>query len=182
MSRSRVYCDFNDRIDSNTYGLRVRGTRYDLDRQHLELTPGLELTLYDYDGFENGDPAWIVADAIVVDEPGIGLVARVQPEAFRWEPRAEHHARIHWSPEQLRLGLPQFTETIDPAWFADESSGEGWSLVCTFRSTPLEQGSPSAAEVRFLVDEAPAYLLKPGIRLRLFERATQSYATVEVLD
>jgi len=181
MTRPRVYCDFNDRIDRTTYGLRVKGTLSDLEGQRLRLTPGLELTLYDHDSFENGDAAWIVADAVVVTEPAVGLVARVDPETFRWEPRIDHDARIHWSPEQLRLGLPNTLESVDPAWFPDDAS-EGWSLVCRFSSPPSEQGSPSTATIRFLVDDAPHRRLRPGVVLRLFERASQRHAIVEVLD
>jgi hypothetical protein len=182
MNRPRVYCDFNDRIDTATFGLRVRGTVEDLERQQLRLCPGLELTLYDYDAFDNGDSAWIVADAVVVDEGSIGLAARVHGNSFRWEPRREHEARIRWSDDQVRRGLPTIERTIDPSWFIDGASDEGWSLVCEFRLAPREQGSPSLAHVHFAVDGAPHDRLRSGVSLRLFERETQSYATVEILN
>ena len=42
--------------------------------------------------------------------------------------------------------------------------------------------SGTAARVSCLVPDAPHDRLRPGVRLRLFERATQRYATVEILD
>src|SRR5688572_10443359 len=129
MSRPRVYCDFNDRIDATTFGLRVRGTLADLERQRLHLAPGLELTLVDHDAFEDGRSAWIVAEGVVAHEPGIGFVARIQPKSFRWEPRLEHSARIVWSDEHTRCGLPTTHQSIDPAWLLDDPSGDGWSLL-----------------------------------------------------
>jgi hypothetical protein len=96
----------------------------------------------------------------------------------------QHHARITWSTEQVRRGLPAVAEMIDPAWLADATPtiDDGWSLVCRFDSPPREQGNPSLAQVNFLADEAPHDRLKPGSALRLFERGTGSYATVEILD
>ena len=96
----------------------------------------------------------------------------------------EHRALVTWSAEQVRQGLPQISETIDPAWFDDAApkKGDGWSLVCRFDPSPLQQGNPSAARVRFMVDEAPHERLRPGISLRLFERGTRGLATVEILD
>ena len=94
-----------------------------------------------------------------------------------------HAARIYWSAEQRRRGLPTASRMVDPAWFAeDDGCGEGWSLVCEFDAAPCEQGDPSAARVRFLVAEAPHTRLRPRVRLRLFERATGQHAAVEILD
>lgn len=87
MARPRVFCDFNKRFGATTYGLNTVGTRADLDRLQLELRPGLRLVLYDADAFENGDPAWLLADAVVVDDPERGLVADADPDSFRWERR-----------------------------------------------------------------------------------------------
>ena len=89
MTRPRVYCDFNYRLDRVTYGLDTVGTAEDVARQQLRLAPGVELTLYDMDGFENGDPAWILADGTVVELPSGGLGVEIDPSTFRWEPRAE---------------------------------------------------------------------------------------------
>ena len=95
-----------------------------------------------------------------------------------------HSALIYWSAEQGRRGLPTTSRTVDPAWFEDGESGrqEGWSLVCEFDAPPSEQGDPSQARVRFLIPDAPHDRLRPGVRLRLFERASQQCATVEILD
>jgi hypothetical protein len=98
--------------------------------------------------------------------------------------RKAHEARIHWSAEQRRRGLPAVVRTIDPAWLGDaRPPGEvGWNLVCEFARPPAEQGDPSLGRVHFLVDEAPHAHLRPGAWLRLFERATQQCARVEILD
>ena len=95
-----------------------------------------------------------------------------------------HTARIHWSPELIKLGLPEFAQTIDPAWFTDarDSYKEGWSLVCDFDVAPARQGSPSTARVRFFVEQAPHDRLRPGVSLWMFERATQKHARVEIVD
>jgi len=92
----------------------------------------------------------------------------------------EHLARITWSVEQQRRGLPAFTRTTDPAWF--ESPEEGWSLVCRFHASPREQGSPSVAQVAFLTAEAPHDRLIAGATLHLFERSTRQLATVEIVE
>jgi hypothetical protein len=92
----------------------------------------------------------------------------------------EHRARIAWSDEQVRRGLPVFTRTTDPAWF--ESPDEGLILVCRFHASPREQGSPSVAHVSFLTPDAPHERLVPGARLNLFERSTRLLATVTIVD
>jgi hypothetical protein len=92
----------------------------------------------------------------------------------------EHLARIFWSDEQERRGLPAFTRTTDPAWLGP--SEDAWSLVCRFHASPREQGSPSIAKVSFLLEEAPHSRLLPGVKLRIFERSTQQLATVEIID
>jgi hypothetical protein len=80
--------------------------------------------------------------------------------------------------------LPEIRRTIDPAWLIETAppSGEGWSLVCDFESSPHHQGSPSIAQVQFMVDKAPHERLQPGTSLQLFERPTRRYARVEILD
>jgi len=52
--------------------------------------------------------------------------------------------------------------------------------MCSFDSSPLAQGNPSIAEVRYLMPDAPPLI--PGLRLRLFERGTSQFADVEILD
>ena len=97
---------------------------------------------------------------------------------------SEHRARIRWSASRAQRGLPdtvryvhaiRFTE--DPPPWPDES----WSLVCVFDTPPSQQGNPSIARVRFLVDAAPHDRLKPGVKCWLFEGPTQA-AAIEVID
>ena len=92
----------------------------------------------------------------------------------------EHLARISWSEEQIRRGLPVFTRTTDPAWF--ETPDEGLTLVCRFHASPREQGSPSVAQVAFLTEESPHERLTRGARLYLFERSTRQLARVEIVE
>src|SRR5687768_4155836 len=80
----RVYCDFNDCLGPTTFGLIVLGTVADLQRQRIELTDGLRLILYDYDGFDDGEPAWIAAEGVVVAHSTRGFVAEVDRGSFRW--------------------------------------------------------------------------------------------------
>ena len=95
----------------------------------------------------------------------------------------EHLAQITWSQEQVRRGLPSFAKTTDPAQFDGAPEGsDAWSLVCSFDTAPANQGNPSLARVRFMMENAPHELLRPGATLQLFERATQGYATVKILD
>ena len=79
----------------------------------------------------------------------------------------DHPARITWSPERIAAGLFAGTRLVTPAWFAEApaSDEEGWSLVCTFEFAPSGQGSPSAATVQFLADDAPHDQLRAGTRL-----------------
>lgn len=94
--------------------------------------------------------------------------------------RAPHRALIHWSPAQVQRGLPDVVRIIDPSW--GDASKEGWSLVVVFDHAPSSGGSPSPAQVHFLVDDAPHEILGPGATLTLFERQTGQRARVEVLD
>ena len=89
MSPPRVFCDFNDRLDRITYGLRVVGSRADLAGLPEPVVPGQPLTLYDYDAFDDGKPAWLLAEGVVVTLPNGELGVEVDPHSFRWEARPE---------------------------------------------------------------------------------------------
>jgi hypothetical protein len=91
----------------------------------------------------------------------------------------QHLARIFWSDEQMRRGLPVFTRSTDPAWCAPGE--EPWSLVCRYHASPREQGSPSVATIEFLLPEAPHHRLVAGATLTLFERSTSELARVEII-
>lgn len=96
----------------------------------------------------------------------------------------EHRARITWSAEQEREGLPNIQQGIDPSWLdgVQPAEGETWSLLYRFDRPPREQGNPTESFVRFLVNEAPHSQLSSGITLWLFERMTGKFAKVEILD
>jgi hypothetical protein len=96
----------------------------------------------------------------------------------------EHRARITWSDEYVRRGLPDVQQTIDPAWFGDgpTKEREGWSLECRFERAPKQQGNPSIASVRFRMDGAPHERLAPGTVLLMFEGGTGQYAHVQIVS
>ncbi len=95
-----------------------------------------------------------------------------------------HLADVEWSTAQVERGLPSFERITDPAWFWEDPprSTQGWSLACEFTAPPSEQGNPSRATVRFVMDAAPHERLRPGALLRMFERPTHQYATITILD
>jgi hypothetical protein len=94
----------------------------------------------------------------------------------------EHRAQITWSDAQVRAGLPTFLETTDPAWFdGDPPDADGWSVVCRFTEPPRVQGNPTPAWVRLMMVHAPHERLRPGARLRLYERGTGERAALEIL-
>ena len=95
----------------------------------------------------------------------------------------EHLARVTWSEQCVATGLPEVAETIDPAWLGSHSTDvAGWSLICRFDPSPRAQGNPTKALVRFLAHDAPHEVLRPGMRLQMFERGTGRYAEVEILE
>jgi len=85
----RIFCDFNNLVGPATYSLNAVGSRADLERLGTVLVSGISAVFYDYDEFDNGDPAWLLADGVVETHPTHELVAHVDPESFRWEPRVE---------------------------------------------------------------------------------------------
>jgi hypothetical protein len=85
--RPRVFCDFNNYVDHGTYSLNTVGSRADLERLGETVVEGQPVVFYDYDGFENGEPAWLLADGVIALDDALGLVARIDPDSFRSEPR-----------------------------------------------------------------------------------------------
>ena len=96
----------------------------------------------------------------------------------------ERLAKITWSAQRARQGLPASFETTDPAWFGQEPTPgeEGWSLVCRYDEPPRVQGNPTRAWVRFMAAGAPHERLAPGTVLRMFEPGTGELALVLILD
>jgi len=97
---------------------------------------------------------------------------------------SEHRALICWSASRTQRGLPNTLRYVHGIRFTEGPPpwpDETWSLVCTFDISPSQQGNPSTARVRFLVDTAPHDRLKPGLKCWLYEGATQA-AVVEVID
>jgi hypothetical protein len=91
-------------------------------------------------------------------------------------------ARVFWiSPEQGgRSGLPMGLQysTISK-WPNQPDGGSAWSVVLEFDRSPAEQGSPSLAKARFLVEEAPQNWLQSGRKFELYE-GPHKVADVEI--
>lgn len=96
----------------------------------------------------------------------------------------EHRAHITWSQTLVDRGLPTSLELTDPAWIDPDAPADrdGWSLRCTFTTSPHAQGNPSSAAVHFVTEDAPEDRLREGATLRLLERGTGNYASVAILD
>jgi hypothetical protein len=65
MARPRVYADFQNLDDDNRLRLNCAGTRRDLERQAIELRPGMILTVFSDDADDEGRPDELVAEAVV---------------------------------------------------------------------------------------------------------------------
>jgi translation elongation factor EF-Tu-like GTPase len=128
----RVYCDFNDCIGPTTFGLSVLGTVADLQRQHIELAEGLRLVLYDYDGFDDGEPAWIAAEAVVITHPTRGFVAEVDRFSFRW-------VRRRSDPDSDLRSLARFRVEV-----AFDVTGRGGVLAGSIMEGALRIGQTAA--------------------------------------
>ena len=65
MAQPRIYADFQNLDDDNRLRLTCAGTRGDLERQGIQLRPGMALTVYSDDANDKGQPDELVADAVV---------------------------------------------------------------------------------------------------------------------
>lgn len=82
-------------------------------------------------------------------------------------------AKLRWVPENKggRASLPSGPRYVTVSRFEDEKEkypAEAWSLVVDFES-PLDEAGVMDATVRFLVEDAPHYLLHPGSHFELYE-------------
>jgi hypothetical protein len=83
-------------------------------------------------------------------------------------------AIIRWIPREQggRQSPPTGPRYSTVARFEDERDkwpAEAWSLVAEFIHSYPPNGEVTLVEVRFLSDEAPAELLRPGVRFELCE-------------
>jgi len=97
---------------------------------------------------------------------------------------AAARARICWLPPDAggRDSPPPGPRYSTVARFADLAArwpDEAWSIVADFLGKPDQSGCVEVA-LRFLVEDAPSGLLRPGSRFDLFE-GDQLVATGEVL-
>ncbi len=65
MAGPRVYADFQNLDDANRLRLVCAGTRRDLERQQIQLSEGMTLTLYTDDADDAGHPDELLADGVV---------------------------------------------------------------------------------------------------------------------
>jgi hypothetical protein len=63
--KPRLYADFQDLDDENRVRLNSRGTAEDLSRLGIQLSDGLEVTLYTDDADEHGQPDDLLVDGVV---------------------------------------------------------------------------------------------------------------------
>ena len=95
-------------------------------------------------------------------------------------------AKVYWVPPEKggRMALPAGKQYTTVSCFKEDAeswSQEAWSIVLEFEEPPSEQGSPSVAWARFLVDSAPVDRLKPGCAFDLYE-GIKRVASVEIIE
>lgn len=95
-------------------------------------------------------------------------------------------AKVHWIPpeEGGRASLPTGKRYATISRFHEDAGTwwqEAWSIVLEFDEPPADQGNPSMARARFLVEKAPVDRLKPGRVFELYE-GKRKVATVEVVS
>jgi len=94
-------------------------------------------------------------------------------------------AKVYWlSPEEGgRTSLPAGKRYTTVSRFEEDTGAwlqEAWSIVLEFDEAPTDQGNPSMAKVRFLVEKAPVDRLRPGRAFALYE-GKKKVATVEII-
>ncbi len=94
-------------------------------------------------------------------------------------------AKVHWIPaeEGGRATLPTGKQYSTVSRFKKDASTwwqEAWSIVLEFDQPPADQGNPSVATARFLVENAPVDRLQPGCAFELYE-GKKKVAIVEVI-
>ena len=94
---------------------------------------------------------------------------------------------VFWVPaaqggrSDLPKGLQYSTVSKWPDQPDDDWLRAAWSIVLEFDRSPAEQGSPSSARARFLVDEAPQDWLQPGRKFELYE-GRRKVADVQIVE
>lgn len=98
-----------------------------------------------------------------------GLFDPTWPAGARW-------AVVEWSAAHISAGLPDAARWVHPAHILPLSTpaSDMWSLICEFEPTPLVQGTPSLARVRFAFETGPP--LSSGTQLALYDPTFPSAA------
>jgi hypothetical protein len=81
--KPRIYADFQNLDDDNRVRLDSAGTKDDLARLGLQLSDGLDLTLYTDDADESGRPDDLLVDGVTRLNDGRGWVAEVDWTSLR---------------------------------------------------------------------------------------------------
>jgi hypothetical protein len=81
--KPRIYADLQSQDDDNRVRLDAAGTRDDLARLGLQLTDGLQLTLYSDDADESGHPDELLVDGVARLGDGRSWVAEVDWASVR---------------------------------------------------------------------------------------------------
>ncbi len=94
-------------------------------------------------------------------------------------------AKVYWLPPEKggRASLPAGKHYATVSRFQEDAESwlrEAWSIVLEFDVPPVDQGNPSMAKARFLVEPAPIDRLQPGRAFELYEGA-KKVAIVEII-
>ena len=94
--------------------------------------------------------------------------------------------QVNWVPmgKGGRTSLPTGLRYSTVSRFEEDGAKwekEAWSIVLEFERSPLEQGTPSYGQARFLVEDAPVERLQTGRTFELFE-GNKKVADVKVLS
>ena len=94
---------------------------------------------------------------------------------------------VHWVPvvDGGRTRLPSSQRLVHPAHFLEDGptwpTRESWSVALRFDRPPIEEPTPTSAEVSFWMENAPHDRLQPGRRFDLYE-GLGKIAVVEIVE
>jgi len=88
---------------------------------------------------------------------------------------------VEWN-DKKALNLSKGSQYITVAKFLEDKNWgkEAWSVLLNFDVSPFQQGNPSIAKARFLVETAPHARLTKGNQFELYE-GEEKVADVRVL-
>jgi hypothetical protein len=97
--KPRIYADFNNLDDENRVRLNTRGSAQDLTRLGVQLSDGLEVTLYTDDADEHGRPDDLCVEGVV----------RRSHLADDWVAEVDWRSLRHSSDEKFSIATAKLT-------------------------------------------------------------------------